>query len=359
MIPTAFALVSDLLRLFALTLQSRTRLAAENLFLRKQLACYLERDVRPRRTDNASRLMLVILSRWVEWRSLLTIVRPDTFVRWHREGFRLFWRWKSRRRGRPRIPVELQQLIADMASANRTWGEERIAAELRLKLGLIVSPRTVRRYMPRRPRPGGNSQRAQSWATFLRNHTGAVLACDFFVVVTAAFQRVYVFVIVDIATRRVVHWNLTQHPTADWTIQQFRNGLPIDGASRLLVHDRDGIFAPAVDDALASMSLRVLKTPVRTPQANAHCERFIGSARRECLDWIIPLNERHLQRVLAEWITHYNGERPHSALGPGLPDEPTRRATLTGHRLPPAHRVVVRARLGGLHHDYRVERVAA
>ena len=132
-----------------------------------------------------------------------------------------------------------------------------------------------------------------------------------------------------------------------------------DGASRLLVHDRDGIFAPAVDDALASMSLRVLKTPVRTPQANAHCERFIGSARRECLDWMIPLDERHLRRVLAEWIPHYNGERPHSALGPGLPDEPTHRATLTGHRLPPAHRVVASARLGGLHHDYRVERVAA
>jgi transposase InsO family protein len=247
-------------------------------------------------------------------RSLLTIVRPDTFVRWHREGFRLFWRWKSRRRGRPRIPVELQQLIADMASANRTWCEERIAAELRLKLGLMVSPRTVRRYMPRRPRPGGNSQRAQSWATFLRNHAGAVLACDFFVVVTAAFQRVCVFVIVDIATRRIVYWNLTQHPTADWTIQQFRNGLPIDGASRLLVHDRDGIFAPAVDDALASMSLRVLKTPVRTPQANAHCERFIGSARRECLDWLIPLNERHLRRA-AEWIPHYNGERPTCCVG--------------------------------------------
>jgi putative transposase len=358
-IPTSLALVSDLFRLFALALRSRTRLAAENLFLRKQLACYLERHVRPRRTDHASRIMLVILSRWVEWRSLLTIVRPDTFVRWHREGFRLFWRWKSRRRGRPRIPVELQQLIADMASANRTWGEERIAAELRLKLGLTVSPRTVRRYMPRRPTLGGNRQRAQSWATFLRNHAGAVLACDFFVVVTAAFQRVYVFVIVDIATRRIVHWNLTPAPTAAWTIQQFRNGLPIDGASRLLVHDRDGIFTPAVDDALASMSLRALKTPVRTPQANAHCERFIGSARRECLDWIIPLNERHLRRVLAEWIPHFNRERPHSALGPGLPDEPSRRATLTGHRLPPAHRVVASARLGGLHHHYRVEGVAA
>jgi putative transposase len=151
-------------------------------------------------------------------------------------------------------------------------GRGAIAAELRLKLGLTVSPRTVRRYMPRRP-PGG--ARTQSWATFLRHHAGAVLACDFFVVVTATFQRVYVFVILDIASRQVVNWNLTRHPTAEWTIQQFRNGLPIDGPYRFLVHDRDDIFAPAVDDALDAMSLRVLKTPVRTPQANGYCERSL------------------------------------------------------------------------------------
>jgi putative transposase len=195
-------------------------------------------------------------------------------------------------------------------------GEERIAAELRVKLGLTVSPRTVRRYMPSRPRPRGGRS-AQSWAVFLHNHAGAVLACDFFIVVTATFRRLYVFVLLDIGTRRIVHWNLTDHPRSEWTIQQFRNGLPLDGAYRFLVHDRDGIFAPAVDEALRSMSLQVLKTTVRAPQANAHCERFIGTARRECLDWIIPLNERHLRSVLAKWIHHYNGERPHSALGVG------------------------------------------
>ena len=168
----------------------------------------------------------------------------------------------------------------------------------------------------------------------------------------------YVFVILDIATRRVLHWNLTGHPTAEWTIQQFRDGLPLDGAYRLLVHDTRWDLR-AVDKAVRSMSLRVLKTPVRAPQANAHCERFIGTARRECLDWIIPLNEPHLRRVLAEWLTHYNGERPHTALGPGLPNEPTRRAILTGHRRLHAHRVLVSARVSGLHHDYRLERVAA
>jgi hypothetical protein len=207
---TALALLADLLRLLRLMFRTRAQLAAENLFLRKQLACYIERQVRPRRTDNASRIALVLLSRVVEWRDLLTIVRPDTLVRWHRDLFRLFWRLKSRARGRPRIPADVQQLIAEMAAKNHTWGEERIAAELCVKLGLTLSPRTVRRHMPSRPR-SRRGRPAQSWATFLNNHAGVVLACDFFIVVTATFQRLYVFVMLDIGTRRVVHWNLTDH----------------------------------------------------------------------------------------------------------------------------------------------------
>ena len=358
MIRTALALVADISRLLRSTLRSRAQLAAENLFLRKQLACYVEREIRPKRADNATRIALVLLSRVVAWRELLTIVRPDTLVRWRRDFYRLFWRAKSRPRGRPRIPADLQQLIADMAAANRTWGEERIAAELRLKLGLTVSPRTVRRYMPQHSRPP-SGRSPQSWATFLHNHAAAVLACDFFVVVTATFQHLYVFVVLDIATRRVLHWNVTDHPTGEWTIQQFRNGLPLDVTYRSLIHDRDSIFAPAVDDALRSMSLQVLRTPARAPQANAYCGRFIGTARRECLDWLIPLNERHLRHVLTAWIPHYNGERPHAALGPGLPDHPARCAALTGHHVPSGHRVVAQKRLGGLHHHYKLECAAA
>ena len=202
----------------------------------------------------------------------------DTLVRWHRDLSRLFWRAKSKRRGRPRIPADLQRLIADIAAANRTWGEERIAAELWLKLGLTVSPRTVRRYMLRNHgSPGGRS--TQSWTTFLHNHAGAVLACDFFVVVTATFQRLYVLVILDIATRRILHWNVTVHPTAEWTIQQFRNGLPLDAACRFVVHDRDAVFAPAVDDALTSMSLEVLRTP---PASGPCCDDHRHD--RACVD---------------------------------------------------------------------------
>jgi putative transposase len=162
------------------------QVAAENLFLKKQLALYVERQVKPRRADDATRMALVALSRLIEWRRILTIVKPDTLIRWHRKGFRLFWRWKSRPRGRPRVPADLQQLIAEMAIANHTWGEERIAAELLVKLGIRVSPRTVRRYLStsRPSRPGTPSQR---WSTFVRNHASAVLACDFFVAVTATF----------------------------------------------------------------------------------------------------------------------------------------------------------------------------
>lgn len=199
MVHAAVALIFDVLHLVALAFRSRATLAAENLFLRKQLAYYLERKVKPRRVDEATRITLVLLARFVDWRRVLTIVRPETSVRWHRQGFCLFWGWKSRRPGRPRIPVELQRLIADMAAANRTWDEERIAAELRLKLGITVSPRTVRRYMPKgHPSRGGTG--SQAWTTFLRNHAGEVLACDFFLNMTATFRLVYVFLILDITT---------------------------------------------------------------------------------------------------------------------------------------------------------------
>src|SRR5215471_9581191 len=185
---------------------------------REQLALYLERQVKPQRAGKATRLVLVLLSRLFPWRPALTVVKPETFVRWHRQGFRLFWRWKSKLRGRPRIPAELQKLMVMMADDNPTWGEERIAAELLMKVGIRVSPRTVRRYMPDDPGPqrGASSQR---WMTFVRNHAQGILACDFFVTVTASFRVLYVFVIMEVGTRRIAHFNVTAHPTASWTLQ--------------------------------------------------------------------------------------------------------------------------------------------
>jgi transposase InsO family protein len=266
----------DALRFIRLSLLPRCALAAENLFLRKQLALHLERKVKPRRARDATRFTLVLLSRLFAWREALTIVKPDTFIRWHRKGFRMFWRWKSKRRGRPRVPSELRKLIVEMANENPTWGEERVADELQLKLGIRVSPRTVRRYMPddTGSRRGPSSQR---WMTFVRNHAQGILACDFFVCVTASFRVLYVFVIMAVGTRRIAHFNVTAHPTADWTLQQFREVITGEKPYRFLIHDRDSLYSSELDSAVKSMGLSILKTPFRAPQANAFCERLVGN----------------------------------------------------------------------------------
>jgi hypothetical protein len=204
LLQTIFAVTRALAELASAAMRSRAQLAAENLFLRKQLALYQERKVKTRRADDATRIILARLSRFLAWRQLLLIVKPETLIRWHRQGFRLFWRWKSRTPGRPAIARNVQRLIATMAAANRTWGEERIANELLLKLGIRLSPRTVRRYMPSGPRHPKKG--TQAWSTFVRNHARSVLASDFFVVVTATFRLLYVFVVLEVGTRRIVHW---------------------------------------------------------------------------------------------------------------------------------------------------------
>jgi transposase InsO family protein len=338
-------------------IRSRTALIAENLFLRKQLAFYQERELRPRRLTNAARLWLVFWSRFFDWRSALLVVKPATLIGWHRKAFRLFWRWKSRP-GRRRIPQNLRRLIVQMVRENSTWGEERIAHELWLKLGIHISPRTVRGYWPAKG-PSSN-RRSQSWNTFVRNHARALVACDFMVAVTTRFYVIYILVVMEIGSRRILHCNTTPHPTAEWTIQQLREATPSDHEYRFLIHDRHATFSSELDAAVANLGLQVLKTPIRTPQANAYCERLIGTMRRECLDFMIPLNERHLRRIVREWVSHYNRGRPHSRLGPGIPDQrtaPPFRAHR--HRFETGERVASTSILGGLHHEYALERVAA
>jgi transposase InsO family protein len=359
---TLLKLVYDASSYLLLCLRPAPVLAAENLFLRKQLALYHERNVKPGRATNATRITLVWLGRWFDWRQALTIVQPATFIRWHRQGFRLFWRWKSRP-GRPQIPGELQALIRRMACENPTWGQERIANELLLKLGLRVSPRTVRKYMPKRLNAGrGQRATSQRWRTFVRNHAQAIIACDFCVVVTATFRLLYVFVVMEHATRRILHCHVTAHPTAPWTLQQLREAIPADHAYRFLLHDRDSIFSAQLDQHIRHLGLRVLKTPPQSPKANALCERLIGTLRRECLDFVIPLTAHHVQRLLAGWISHYNHGRPHMSLGPGMPQPlPPLPMTLQAHRhrLPAPLRVVARSVLGGLHHEYVLAEQAA
>jgi putative transposase len=256
----------DFIRFLGSLLQSRSVLAAENLFLRKQLALYQERQVRLRRATDATRLSMVLAARLFDWKEGLISVRPETFTGWHRQGFKMLWRWKSRPIGRPRIPKNLRQLILTMARDNPTWGQARIAAELLLKLR--ISPRTVQKYLLEDPK-GGRRQTvpSQRWMTFVRNHAKAMLACDFFVSVTVRFRVVYVFLIMEVGTRRLIHFNITSHPTATWTLQQ----------------------------------------------------RLIGSLRRDCLDFLIPMSDSHFRRILKDWQIHYNQARPHSSLGPGFP----------------------------------------
>src|SRR6202140_1084990 len=231
----------DVLRLVVSFLRSSRALGTENLILRKQLARYLERGIKPQRVDHATRVSLALFTRLFDWHDTVVIVRPATIVRWHRMGWRIFWRWKCRA-GRPSIPPELRSLIRRMAAENPLWGEERIANELLAKLGIRVSPRTVGKYMP--TRPPGQPRRDQRWSTFLKNHAKAILACDFFVAVTATFRMLYVFVVIEHGTRRLSHVNVTANPSADWTLQQLREVIgDSDGHHNYLIHDRDRIFA--------------------------------------------------------------------------------------------------------------------
>jgi putative transposase len=354
-----FSVFVDALLFFRLCLRSPAALAAENLFLRKQLGLYIERKTKPRRATDAVRFTLAELSRFFDWRDVLTVVKPDTLIRWHRKGFRLFWKWKSRPIGRPRVPVNVRELIIEMATNNVTWGEKRIAHELLLKLGIQISPRTVRRYMPRTPkRPSVPSQR---WKTFVRNHAKAIIATDFVVVVTATFRLVYVLVIIEIGTRRIRHCNVTLHPTAEWTLQQFRECVTGEEGYKFVIHDRDSIYSGDLDSSLQALGLRILKTPYQSPQANAFCERLIGSARRECLDFMIPVDEQHVRHILKVWIRHYNGGRPHSSLGPGIPQptSPIVEPQIKRHQIPEDHRVLATSVLGDLHHEYQLERIVA
>jgi len=251
-------LVEDAFRWLSLLFRSAEALRSENLFLRRQLALYMERGVRPHRVDAATRISLALLARRFGWRGALVVVQPATMIRWHRAGWRLLWRMKSRA-GRPAIPMELRELIRRMARENVLWGEERIANELLLKLGIRISPRTVRKYLPKRPpgRPRGDLR----WSTFLKSHARGILACDFFVAVTVTFRMLYVFVVIEHGTRRLAHVNVTTHPSAAWALQQLRAVIGDADDHQYLIHDRDSIFARHLDDSIRALGLAVLRSP--------------------------------------------------------------------------------------------------
>jgi len=333
-------LILVLCRIPNLLFSDRRDLILENLALRQQPSALQRTEGRPvlRPVD---RLFWIWLSRhWAHWREVLQIVQPNTVIAWHRKGFRLYWTRLSRRKGsgRPATSREVRALIRKMAKANG-WGAPRIHGEL-LKLGIEISERTVSRIMPRRPTPP-----SQTWKTFLANHLGETVSIDFFTVPTITFRVLFVFVVLAHERRRVVHFNVTEHNTASWTTQQMIEAFPWDTAPRYLLRDRDKIFGDSFRLRIRGMDIQEVLIAPRSPWQTPFVERVIGSIRRECLDHVIVLGERHLRRTLKSYIQYYHKSRTYLSLGK---DSPIPRAV----QPPELGKIVEIAEVGGLHHRY-------
>jgi putative transposase len=325
--------------------RSRAALQLEVLALRHQLEVLQRTRPQRLRLATTDRWLWVAFSCvWTEWRTALVMVRPETVIAWHRQGFRLWWAWKSRHRlGRPIVSADARTLIRTMAQTNPSWGAPRIHGEL-LKLGIDVSQATVAKYMGRRRQPP-----SQTWQTFLRNHIGQIVAADFFVVPTATYRLLFVFVLLAHDRRRIRHVAVTAHPTAAWTAQQLREAFSWHEAPRYLIHDRDHAF-DGLGATAKAMGIEDVLTAPRAPWQNAFVERFIGSARRECFDYVIVFSEAGLRRVMTLYCSYYERSRTHLSLAK---DPPIHRPVA-----PPGDGAVVAIpEVGGLHHRY--ERRAA
>src|SRR5450830_780316 len=334
-----FGLFCFVLAVLASPFKSKSRLEAENAVLRHQLIV-LRRKVRGRvRLTNNDRWFLIQLYRWFP--SILqdlTIVQPETIVRWHRAGFRCYWRWKSLRRGgRPQIETDLRALIRQMSMENPLWGAPRIHGEL-LKLGFDVAQSSVAKYMVKRHGPPG-----QGWLTFLRNHALDIAAMDLFVVPTIGFDLLYAFVIVRLDRRDLVWINVTANPTAEWIAHQITEAFPWNETPQYLIRDRDRVYGTIVTRRLRAMGIRDKPTAPASTWQNGFAERLIGSIRRECLDHIVVFGEAHLRRILRSYTRYYNDIRTHRSLDKDAPAvRPVQRTgILSSHAI-----------LGGLHHHY-------
>jgi putative transposase len=328
--------------------RSREGLLLENLALRQQLLALHSR--RPRlRLSTAHKLFWVILGKlWSGWKRPLVLVTPKTVVAWHRAGFRLYWKWLSRARrvgGRKRVSPEVRALIFRMAGENPTWGAPRIHGEL-LKLGFDLSEPTVSRWLRRAPR---TSAPAQRWLTFLRNHREAIAAMDFFTVPTLTFGVLYCFFVIGHDRRKILGWNVTRNPNALWIVQQMREAWPYTPAHRFLIFDRDAKFGEEVVSFAKGMGSQPVRTAFRSPWQNGVAERWVGSCRRDLLDHVIVLNERHLKRLVAEYVRYYHEDRTHLGLAKDTPaGRPVSIRDACGNRIRSF------PRLGGLHHRYAV-----
>ena len=340
--PMTDVLISVLAGL-ASSFRTRASLQLEILTLRHQLGVLKRTEHRRLRLVASDRFLWVILLRfWPDWRKALFFVNPETVVAWHRKGFRLYWNWKSRRGriGRPGIPKEIRELIREMSTTNVLWGAPRLHGEL-LKLGIEVSQATVAKYMVKH-----RKSPSQSWRSFLENHIKQLVSVDFFVVPTVSFRILYVFNVLAHDRRRVLHFNLTEHPTAEWTAEQLVHAFPWDTAPRCLLRDRDRIYGEAFRAQVASAQITEVLTAPRSPWQSPYVERLIGSICRECLDHVVVMNQSSLRRQIASYLDYYHGSRSHLSLGK---DSPNGRAV----EPPELGRIVAVPNVGGLHHRYQ------
>ena len=323
---------------------SHQSLLLENLALRQQLGVLRARHSQPKFAAQ-DKLFWVLLRRlWPGWKQALVLMQPETVVGWHRAGFKLYWKWLSRHRspaGRRRVGKELRELIFRMVAENRTWGAPRIHGELKM-LGFDISERTVLRWMRKAPR---NPEPAKRWAAFLSNHREAIAAMDFFTVPTLNFGMLYGFFVISHGSRRILHCNVTRHPTSAWVSQQLRETFPDDSAPRYLIFDRGSQFNEEVVATIKSFGIMPKQTSFRSPWQNGVAERWIGNCRRDLLDHVIVLNERHLKRLISEYVRYYHDDRTHLALAKRTPA-----GRLAGTDA--GCNVESMPRLGGLHHRY-------
>ena len=326
--------------------RSKSEIIAENALLRQQLIV-LRREVKRPTFTRTDRILLVLLARLAStWQQALLIVQPDTLLRWHRELFRIHWKRRSKASShKPKIAPETIALIRQMARENRLWGAERIRGEL-LKLGLRGCKRTIQKYMrtvhPQQPR-------GQTWATFLRSHAAQIWACDFLQVTDLFFRPLFAFFTIELESRQVIHVGVTRSPTDTWMAQQLREATPYGLAPKYLLRDNDNKFGSCFARVAKTSTIKILKTPVNAPRANAICERFLRSVRQECLNHLLILQEKQLERVLKVYMGYFNQARPHQGIQQQIPQQ--RRSVPCARDAD--KKVVARPIMGGLHHDYR------
>ncbi len=325
--------------------RGKSELVAENALLRQQLIILRRQSKRPVCTKR-DRILLVLLAKTIRaWRQALLIVQPETLLRWHRQGFRHFWKQKSKTTAKQaKVAAETIALIKEMTRNNRLWGAERIRGEL-LKLDIRVCKRTIQKYM-RCVRPP--QAKGQNWGTFLRNHAREIWACDFLQVTDLFFRSLFAFFIIELKSRKVIHIGVTRSPTDAWTAQQLREATPYGQTPKYLIRDNESKFGPYFARVASTSGIKVLKTPYHAPRANAICERFLGSVRRECLDHVLILYEVQLHRILHAYVKYFNRGRPHQGIYQQVPQKEIT-SVLSDQS---GNRIISFPVLGGLHHEY-------